>query len=166
MGATGFFTAAVCLAAGCLLVLLEAILPGFGLPGIAGGALLLLGSWYLGGSIGAGAAAAVLLILAILLGVAVFLLLRAAAEGKLDKTRVFLNAVDPAEKEAAREAAGALPPGTRGTAESALRPAGIGLFDGKRASVVTEGSFLEAGTEIEVLRADGMKTVVRAVSAE
>ncbi len=166
MGTPSLLTAVICLAAGCLLVLIEAILPGFGLPGIGGGVLLLLGAWFLGGSVGAGAAAAVLLILAILLGVVVFFLLRAAAEGKLDRTRLFLHATDPAAKLADAVAAEALPEGMRGTAESALHPAGIGVFDGRRISVVTEGGFIEAGTPIEVLRAEGKKTVVRAASGE
>ena len=158
--------AVICLVAGCALVLIEALIPGFGLPGIAGGALLLFGAWLLGAAAGAGTAAVVLLILLLLLGAAVLVLFRAAAKGKLDRTRLFLHAPDPASKQADADAAEALPAGARGTAESALRPAGIGVFDGRRVSVVTEGGFIEAGAPIEVLRAEGKKTVVRAASAE
>lgn len=164
MGTPGFFSAMICLVAGCLLVLVEAALPGFGLPGIAGGTLLFLGTWFLGLSAGTGIAATVLLILLLLLGIAIVLLLRAAAKGKLDRTRLFLHAAVPVDRGTKETAEEMLQAGTRGTAESALRPAGIGSFDGRRVSVVTEGGFVEPGTIIEVVRTEGKKTVVRLVS--
>ena len=166
MATAGLLPAVICLIAGCALILIEAVLPGFGLPGLAGGALLLLGTWLLGASACAGTAALVLLILILLLGAAALALFRAAAKGKFESTRLFLRATDPAAKEADAAAAEALPDGAQGTAESALRPAGIGVFGGRRISVVTEGGFIEAGAPIEVLRSEGKKTVVRAIPEE
>jgi membrane-bound serine protease (ClpP class) len=50
--------------------------------------------------------------------------------------------------------------GLRGVAITALRPAGIGVFEGRRMDVVSRGDFLEAGTRIEVAEAHGNRVVV------
>jgi membrane-bound serine protease (ClpP class) len=42
-----------------------------------------------------------------------------------------------------------------------LRPTGIADIDGARVDVVSEGGFIEAGTPIEVTRAEGYRIVVR-----
>ena len=160
MAFTGMLTAVICLAAGFILVLIEAIIPGFGLPGIAGIALLTAGGAMLGAVKGAAAAAVTMCVLLAVLAACAVLLLRAASKGRLDRSRLFLKASDPAGDGASP--GDALSPGSRGVAKSALRPAGIGEFDGRRVSVVTEGGFIEAGAPIEVLRTEGRKTVVRA----
>lgn len=51
--------------------------------------------------------------------------------------------------------------GEVGTALSDLRPAGVAEFDGRRVDVVTDGGYLEAGTRVEVLRAEAYRRVVR-----
>lgn len=51
--------------------------------------------------------------------------------------------------------------GAVGTALTDLRPAGVADFDGHRVDVVTDGAYLEAGTEIEVLRAETYRRIVR-----
>lgn len=51
--------------------------------------------------------------------------------------------------------------GQRGIADSALRPAGIATISGERVDVVSEGSFIEAGCPVEVIRVDGNRIVVR-----
>jgi membrane-bound serine protease (ClpP class) len=51
--------------------------------------------------------------------------------------------------------------GRTGTAVSPLRPAGIAQFDDARVDVVSEGSFIDAGTSVEVTRVDGNRIVVR-----
>lgn len=50
-----------------------------------------------------------------------------------------------------------------GIAETTLRPAGIAKIDGRRVDVITEGPFIERGTEVEVIEAEGNRLVVRAV---
>jgi len=52
--------------------------------------------------------------------------------------------------------------GERGTAASALRPAGTARFGEKRLSVVTEGEFIQAGAEVEIVSVSGSRVVVRA----
>jgi membrane-bound serine protease (ClpP class) len=51
--------------------------------------------------------------------------------------------------------------GKRGRASSPLRPAGIAEIEGTRVDVVSEGEMIDAGSEIEVLRVDGNRIVVR-----
>ncbi|MFA6111311.1 MAG: NfeD family protein, partial [Candidatus Latescibacterota bacterium] len=53
--------------------------------------------------------------------------------------------------------------GRRGTALSNLRPAGIGLFDGQRLDVVTDGEYIERQTPIQIVEARGSRVVVRPV---
>lgn len=56
--------------------------------------------------------------------------------------------------------------GKRGTAQSALRPSGIGTFDGKRVDVVAQGSYIAKDSAIEVLRVDFNRVVVAEVGDE
>lgn len=51
--------------------------------------------------------------------------------------------------------------GKQGLAISDLRPAGIARFDGERVDVVSDGTFIDAGHSIEVVRIDGNRVVVR-----
>jgi len=51
--------------------------------------------------------------------------------------------------------------GARGRALSRLRPAGRAEVDGRRLDVVTEGSFIEAGAPIEVVKVKANRIVVR-----
>ncbi|MEL6617127.1 MAG: NfeD family protein, partial [Bacteroidota bacterium] len=53
--------------------------------------------------------------------------------------------------------------GARGTALTALRPAGTADIDGDRVDVVTQGQFVDAGDAIEVVSARGAVVVVRPV---
>jgi membrane-bound serine protease (ClpP class) len=49
--------------------------------------------------------------------------------------------------------------GQRGVALSKLRPAGIAQFGDKRVSVVTEGSFIEKGSPVEIFSVAGSRVV-------
>ncbi len=53
--------------------------------------------------------------------------------------------------------------GMRGTAVTDLRPAGVGKFGAERVDIVAEEGWLEAGTAIEIVRAEGYRHLVRAV---
>ncbi len=56
--------------------------------------------------------------------------------------------------------------GKKGVAQSTLRPAGIGVFDGQRVDVVADGTFIEKGRTIEVVKVDFNRVVVAEVSEE
>jgi len=72
--------------------------------------------------------------------------------------------LEPDEPEAAKPPVeGAPMPGDRGVATSILRPSGTAVFAGRRHSVITSGEMVEVNTEVEVVRTEGARTVVRAV---
>ncbi|MFH1567620.1 MAG: NfeD family protein [Gemmatimonadota bacterium] len=56
----------------------------------------------------------------------------------------------------------AIAPERTGTALSALRPSGRARFGERTVDVVTEGAFLDAGTEVTVVRVEGHRVVVTA----
>jgi membrane-bound serine protease (ClpP class) len=152
---------------GFLLLIAEVfVTPGFGVLGMLGIASLIGG---LGLSVvGAGATGAVILaalgrvamsfLVAIGVSVALLRFLPKLPFGQ----RLILQTDLPAE-----EGYESSPPsdhrwlGSRGTAVSPLRPAGIAQLDGERVDVVSDGEFIDAGTRVEVTRVDGNRIVVR-----
>ena len=54
--------------------------------------------------------------------------------------------------------------GEEGVALTKLRPSGIANIDGKKRSVVTEGSFLSKGTKVRVVKVEGNRVVVREIA--
>jgi membrane-bound serine protease (ClpP class) len=50
--------------------------------------------------------------------------------------------------------------GARGTAVTTLRPAGIGIFDGKRINVISRGTFIDKDASIVIAEANGNRIVV------
>ncbi|GAB4155830.1 MAG: hypothetical protein Tsb009_32690 [Planctomycetaceae bacterium] len=54
--------------------------------------------------------------------------------------------------------------GRRGTAISVLRPAGKAEIDGEYVDVVSDGSYISSGSEVEVVQVVGNRIVVRAVN--
>ena len=50
-----------------------------------------------------------------------------------------------------------------GRASTPLHPAGIAEIDGERVDVVSTGELIDAGEEIEVIRVDGNRVVVRSL---
>jgi membrane-bound serine protease (ClpP class) len=55
--------------------------------------------------------------------------------------------------------------GKQGLAVSDLHPSGIARFDGERVDVVSDGTFIDAGQPLQVVRIDGNRVVVRLVPA-
>jgi membrane-bound serine protease (ClpP class) len=142
------------------------VLPGFGFTGIAGVLAILAG---LGLSL-VGAGATWRVVVTALGRVALSLLL--ALAGSLVLLRVLprlpfgrqlvLDTELPARAGyASTPASDHRWLGKRGTAASALRPAGIAHIEGERVDVVSDGDFIEAGERIEVTRVDGNRVVVR-----
>ncbi|NLC63442.1 MAG: nodulation protein NfeD [Thermoanaerobacterales bacterium] len=54
----------------------------------------------------------------------------------------------------------------KGKAITPLRPAGVGVFDGNRLDVVTEGEFVPANSDIEIIRVEGGRIIVRKMKGE
>lgn len=149
---------ALCLLIGAGLIILEVFLPGFGLPGISGILLVGIGALLVGMHFGTMTAVGVLLVIIALLAVLISWVLRSAASGRMGRSELFLN--DKEELHQQTEDMQVLV-GKTGRTTSVLRPAGIGDFDGVRLNVVTEGSFIESGTPIEIVSVEGKRIVVR-----
>ncbi len=157
--------------AGLLLIALEVfVVPGFGVTGIAGilcvfSALILTliglpldvtlstGAWVEPAS----RVSLALLVTTVLMIVAARFLPRSRAgrtlilQSDTNRAAGFTSAPDQA---------GRL--GQRGVAESDLRPAGVARIGDERVDVVTEGSYVAAGSRIRVIEVAGMRVVVRA----
>jgi membrane-bound serine protease (ClpP class) len=152
---------------GVLLLLVEAFaIPGFGVAGIVG--IIAVVSGLALALVGAGATVAIVITalgrvaMAILLAMAgTVALLRVLPKLPLGRRLVLSTDM---KAELGYESP---PPGDRrwvgrsGTAVSPLRPAGIADLDGERVDVVSDGSFIDAGTPIVVAHVDGNRIVVR-----
>lgn len=145
-----------CLMMGMILIIIEVFLPGFGLPGIGGIALIGVGVVLSGIHFGTMIAVGVLLVLIAVLAVLISWVLRQVVHGK---TRSDLFLKDKGEYDVYEDMKVLI--GKTGIATSVLRPAGIGDFDGVRLNVVTEGGFIEKDMPIEIVRVDGSKIVVK-----
>ena len=55
--------------------------------------------------------------------------------------------------------------GAEGVALTSLRPAGVGLFRDERMDVVSESEWIEEGTKIRIISAEGYRHIVRAVKS-
>ncbi|UCE06317.1 MAG: hypothetical protein JSW07_22530 [bacterium] len=53
--------------------------------------------------------------------------------------------------------------GKKGTAYTALRPAGIALIEDQKIDVMTEGGFIEKDRAVEVIQVEGNRVVVREI---
>ena len=140
------------------LLILEVFVPGFGLFGIAG-ILSMLASFYfvLGGNVSALNWLAVSIVAAL----AIFALLI-----KYLPSNPAWNLFVLKDKQENSEGYSVTPDmtqyaGKAGVAITTLRPAGIALVDGARIDVVTFGDYIDAGTNIVVVRVEGSKIFVK-----
>ena len=116
----------ICVLAGVILLIVEAFMPGFGVPGISGIILLLAGvamTWYeYGAMVGLGTTVAVLA----LVGVAISVSLKSASSGRLSKSDLILNDTETPPSENADMQ---LLVGKEGVVKNTLRPVGTAEFD-------------------------------------
>ena len=153
------------------------VLPGFGVAGIAGIIAVLVAvvmsmielkvPWDVSIALGylqemVRAAMLRLFIALIGLGVSVALFAKFFAKTRLGKQLVLQTATDASSGYVTAQSSDLV--GKRGQATTPLRPAGIAEIDGKRIDVVSVGELIERGTSIEVVRVDGNRVVVRAVT--
>lgn len=158
--------------AGIVLILVEVfVIPGFGIFGILGG-LALVGGLVLAqvGAYPTGAdfaqAGTVLTVSTILVGVAAWLILRSIpGSWRLKRSGVLLpESTDRDEGYTSADVRSDLE-GAVGVAITDLRPAGVGLFTDERMDVVSESEWIEEGTRIRIISAEGYRHIVRAVKS-
>ena len=138
--------------AGYLLLALEVfVVPGIGVPGVAGVACLIAGcflAWRFFGAAGGGG---------LILGV---LVLTSALGALLPRTPLGSWVVHRKSLQTARTEVAGIEVGEKGFAESDLRPAGIARFGERRESVVSRGEFISSGAWVEVVEIEGSRLVV------
>ena len=157
---------------GAVLVLIEIlIVPGFGIFGIAGIAALLgglfmaqIGSLPTRGDVVQ--AGSVLLAAMVLVSMTAWSLLRSLpGSWRLRRSGVILGeSTDRDEGYTSADVRAELV-GQVGVAITDLRPAGVGLFGDERVDVVSESEWIEEGTRIRVMSAEGYRHVVRPVKS-
>ena len=151
----GHVPAAAMLLAGYALLIAEMYMPGFGVAGFSGIALLIGGIVLMQPT--ALQALLLALISVVILGIALFFAMRSLKKGRLNRSDVVLN--DRLDAGESRDLSKYV--SLEGVAHTALRPAGIAILKGEKVNVVSDGDFIEAGASVRVARVDGTKVVVR-----
>lgn len=152
----------VLLLVGFTLVVIEMYIPGFGVPGITGIIMLILGVFFARPS-PLGAVIMVLIIVA-LLCIALSICLHSAAKGRLSKSRLVLHDV-ATQAETAETNDLAYFVGHEGETCTVLRPAGMAEFEGVKLNVVSDGEYIANGARVVVDRVEGNRIVVREIKA-
>lgn len=162
LGAAGWEPLLILMAGIVLLCVEMFVLPGFGVAGILGLLAIIAGVVVALGGPTPGAGDAALAMFAVvsaltLLGVATWAVVasrrggyKALFGGTLDREGGYLAAVPRPELE-----------GLQGVALTDLRPAGTAEVAGERLDVVSDGGWIDAGTPVRVLHAEGYRHVVQ-----
>lgn len=160
----------ILVAAGIVLIGVEVfVVPGFGVFGIVG-IIALLGGVFMAqiGSLPTQAdlarATGVLSSAIILVAVAAWFLLQSMfGSWRLRRSGVILPETTDRDEGYTSADVRTDMEGAEGVAITDLRPAGVGLFGEERMDVVSESEWIEEGTRIRVLSAEGYRHVVRAL---
>lgn len=150
--------AALCFLFGLVLVIVEMKIPGFGAAGISGGILLILGIILTAKSLFE--AFILILMVLLLLGLIMTIALQAIAKGRLNKSLILSHSLNKESGYIGTEDMEYFV-GKEGKAITTLRPAGIADFDGVRLDVVSDGEFIQKGTEVLITSVQGRRIVVK-----
>ncbi len=146
----------VALVGGVGLLVVEIFMPGIGIPGISGVLLIATAIALVWINYGAVAGMWMCLGAVVLMALALTFSLKGAAGGKFFRR---WGLKDLEKKAPINELETFV--GKKGQAVTALRPSGIGDFDGVRLNVVSEGSYIPKDTVILVDKIEGNRIVVR-----
>ncbi len=142
------------------LLIVEAFMPGFGLPGITGSimeiAVIVLTYIHHGGIAALGVTVCILAIMAIV----VSLVLKSASKGRLSRSAMILNDAEDASVMDVSEDLKVFV-GKEGIATTVLRPTGMAEIEGIRLNVETEGEFIPKDTPVKVQRVEGRNVIVK-----
>ena len=141
---------------GCGLIVLEMFIPGFGLPGISGIIVTVVGIAVMADTVLEGLLIA-LAVIAVLC-VAFSLAIRSTANGKMARSKLVLSSV---ATDAGRENPLEYYQDKVGVAATPLSPVGMGEFEGVRLNVLSDGEFIDAGERVKVVKVEGKRIYVR-----
>ncbi|MBR4081982.1 MAG: hypothetical protein IKK21_09390 [Clostridia bacterium] len=153
----------LCFIFGIGLLVLEAFMPGFGLPGISGIILEVIAvvmTWF---NLGPMAALGITLIILSIIAIAISISLRSATKGKLSRSQIILNDVESAEAGYRSSVDMNIFLGREGTATTVLRPTGMADFDGVKLNVMSEGEFVPAGTKVQIVQVEGSRIIIKTI---
>lgn len=159
----GFYREAftmILIIAGMLLIMLEVVVPGFGLPGISGIILLGLGILAVTDSLILSAIYLIIgLLVSILLGVILASWLKRSGrldnivlDSKLDREAGYIPG-EAMDKYLNKE----------GRARTNLRPSGFIEIEGQRLDAITSGEYISKDEKVVVYKIEGSKILVRRV---
>ena len=153
----------VCFLVGIGLLVLEAFMPGFGLPGISGIVMEIVAivlTWVNHGPV---AALGLTIIVLSLIAIAISMSLRSATRGRLSRSKIILK--ERESNEAGYRSAEDMQVflGKEGETTTVCRPTGMAEFDGVKLNVVSEGEFIPAGTRVRIVQVEGSRIVVRVI---
>ena len=153
----------VCFLVGIGLLVLEAFMPGFGLPGISGIVMEIVAialTWVNHGPV---AALGLTIIVLSLIAIAISMSLRSATKGRLSRSKIILK--ERENNEAGYRSAEDMQVflGKEGETTTVCRPTGMAEFDGVKLNVVSEGEFIPAGTRVRIVLVEGSRIVVRVI---
>jgi membrane-bound ClpP family serine protease len=154
------FLSGLCFALGFILVIAEMFHPGFGVFGISGTILLVIGAWLTAKSIVD--LLVMLIIIIAILCVMLTLTLKSATNGRLSRILVLHQAQRKEEGYSGSEDLEFFL-GKEGTTISILRPAGTADFDGIKLDVVSEGDFIKNESRVKIIAVKGRRIVVREI---
>lgn len=145
---------------GLALLIIELMLPGFGVSGIMGCLCLIaviVIEFLTASATTAYIVAAVLVAILVLMLV---LFMKSIRGGLLFRSPIVLK--DQIDAEAVKLTSGSMEDliGKKGTAVTPLRPSGIVLIDGKRYSVESQATFVDRDAEVTVVSVEGTKITV------
>lgn len=147
----------ICLMAGVALLVVEVFVPGFGLPGISGIVLIVVGIVLTWNQYGMAAGLSVMLIALALAGISVSISIKSAAHGKISRSALILKDETPAAEN--EELAALL--GQEGVTTSVLSPVGTVEINGVRLEVISECAYLAKDVPVQVFRIEGNRIIVR-----
>ncbi len=150
----------ICAVLGIGLLVFEMFMPGFGIPGFSGLALLVASVVFTWSQHGMLAGLGMAVIVLALGGLVIMLSLRSAAKGRLSRSPLILKGGQSREEgfAATDDLSGFI--GRSGKTLTVLRPAGIAEFDGVRLNVVSAGEFIQKGAQVVIRQIEGARILV------
>ena len=145
---------------GLVLLMIEALMPGFGVAGISGVVLVLASIVMISSSF---FQAILLLIGTISVAILLIIALYKMGYGKRFIKSMILSTEQKNEKGYVSSKGYEKYLGMHGNVITPLRSAGTVLIDGKRIDAVSEAEFIEKDIEVEVIKIEGSRIVVKRV---
>ena len=148
---------------GGILMILELVMPGFGVAGIAGILSLIAGGIVGSSVLTSGQLAVVIFLVFVFIVTMVVLLYRSATKNGRISRLLFLrtSAVRDEGYTSTKNYGDML--GRIGVSTTNLRPSGTGDFDGIKMDVIADGQFIQKNTKIKIVRVEGFRILVEQV---